>query len=167
MGATTLVTDEGRGYLAYARLSEAPDTNGDVGDHDRSEQEDRDDETPDQGNQRRRGGMSGATRTIPVPVVGGSPVTVAGQFPFTEAAWTQFMAVLQAMKPGLVTDEEPDAPKDPDKDEPVSLAPLDPEKAPRALLAVKPGDSPEPQDDEQGDTAAAHGEADGEDDPAR
>lgn len=38
--------------------------------------------------------------------------------------------------------------RDPDKDEPVSLAPLDPEEALRALLAVKP----EPDDaDEPGE----------------
>lgn len=40
--------------------------------------------------------------TIPVPVIGGDPVVIAGTFPISEAAWTQFMAVLAAMKPGLV-----------------------------------------------------------------
>lgn len=58
-------------------------------------------------------------------------------------------------------------PKDPDKDEPVSLAPLDPEEALRALLAVNPEDSAEPENDQHGDAGGAHGEADGEDDPAR
>ena len=53
--------------------------------------------------------MSGNTLTIPVPVIGGSPVTVVGEFPITEAAWSQFMAVLAAMKPGLVASEPPDA----------------------------------------------------------
>ncbi|HTW20332.1 MAG TPA: hypothetical protein VME70_08990 [Mycobacteriales bacterium] len=52
--------------------------------------------------QDRRGGVSGATLTIPVPIVGGAPVIVEGQFPITEAAWDQFIAVLNAMKPGLV-----------------------------------------------------------------
>lgn len=100
--------------IAYARLSEAPVANGEAGDHDQSEQEDQDDETPDPSERpknKRRGGVSGDTMTIPVPIMGGAAVTVEGQFPITEAAWTQFMGVLQAMKPGLVADEEPDAPQ--------------------------------------------------------
>ena len=35
-------------------------------------------------------------------IIGGSPVTVEGVFPITPAAWDQFIAVLNAMKPGLV-----------------------------------------------------------------
>lgn len=57
----------------------------------------------------RRDAMSGNTLSIPVPIIGGTPVTVAGQFPISEAAWTQFMAVLAAMKPGLVASESSDA----------------------------------------------------------
>ena len=55
--------------------------------------------------------MSGNVLTIPVPIIGGKPVTVEGEFPISEAAWTQFMAVLNAMKPGLVRDSEPDGPE--------------------------------------------------------
>jgi hypothetical protein len=44
--------------------------------------------------------------TIPVPVIGGSAITIAGAFPITEAAWSQFLAVLAAMKPGLVADSK-------------------------------------------------------------
>lgn len=45
------------------------------------------------------------------------------------------------------------APKNPEKDEPVSLAPLDPETALRALLAIKPDeDEQEPIDEETSDT---------------
>jgi transposase-like protein len=46
--------------------------------------------------------MSENTLSIPVPIIGGEAVIVEGQFPITEAAWAQFMAVLNAMKPGLV-----------------------------------------------------------------
>jgi hypothetical protein len=54
-----------------------------------------------------------------------------------------------------------------ERDERVSI-PLGPEEALRALLAVKPDESaPEHQDDEQGHARSAHGDADGEDDPAR
>ena len=44
---------------------------------------------------------------IPIPLVGGSEVVyIEGQFPLTEQAWTQFMAMVAAMKPGLVKPEE-------------------------------------------------------------
>lgn len=43
----------------------------------------------------------------PVPVAPGINVIVEGQFPLTPKAWTQFMAVLAAMRPALV-DEEPE-----------------------------------------------------------
>jgi len=42
---------------------------------------------------------------IPIPLIGGSPVIVEGEFPISESAWVQLLAVLNAMKPGLV---EPD-----------------------------------------------------------
>jgi hypothetical protein len=61
------------------------------------------------------GGRSGNVLTIPVPIVGGSPITVEGEFPVSEAGWTQFIAVLQAMKPGLVA-EPADAPRPADQD---------------------------------------------------
>lgn len=43
--------------------------------------------------------------TIPIPLPGGVVVSVTGGFPLDEKAWTQFLAVLAAMKPGLVTPE--------------------------------------------------------------
>lgn len=56
---------------------------------------------------RRSGGMSEAgILTIPVPVIGGPPITIEGEFPVSEVAWTQFIAVLQAMKPGLVAQRQ-------------------------------------------------------------
>ena len=57
----------------------------------------------------RRGGVSGQTYTIPVPIIGGKPVTIEGEFPISEAAWTQFLSVLAAMKPGLVQNPELDS----------------------------------------------------------
>ncbi len=49
---------------------------------------------------------SGASNmTIPIPLLGGSPVYISGEFPLTEGNWSQMMRVLEAMKPGLV---EPD-----------------------------------------------------------
>ncbi len=42
--------------------------------------------------------------TIPVPVSGAAPIVIEGEFPVTEAAWDQFIAVLTAMKPGLVSE---------------------------------------------------------------
>ena len=50
--------------------------------------------------------MNGNVLTIPVPIIGGSPVMVEGEFPISEAAWSQFIAVLEAMKPGLVKPED-------------------------------------------------------------
>ena len=56
--------------------------------------------------------MSGNTLTIPVPVIGGAPVPIEGEFPISEAAWSQFMAVLNAMKPGLVSQPVDDEDED-------------------------------------------------------
>jgi len=64
------------------------------------------------------GGMSNepGTLAIPIPVIGGSPILIEGEFPVTEAAWDQFLAVLQAMKPGLVQQPESAAVWDVDED---------------------------------------------------
>lgn len=64
--------------------------------------------------QRPVGGVIGNVLRIPIPLVGGKPVMIEGEFPISEAAWTQFIAVLNAMKPGLVRNPEPD---DPGQDE--------------------------------------------------
>jgi len=39
---------------------------------------------------------------IPILLVGGQQIVIEGQFPITEAAWDNFLAVLNAFKPGLV-----------------------------------------------------------------
>lgn len=57
-------------------------------------------------------GGSAGMLAIPIPIMGGPPITVQGKFPVTGAAWAQFLAVLQAMKPGLVaapTEPSPDS----------------------------------------------------------
>lgn len=55
---------------------------------------------------RRMSEPAGAVYTIPLP--GRAPVIVEGEFPVTEQQWAQFMAVLNAMKPGLVSEDQPD-----------------------------------------------------------
>ena len=42
--------------------------------------------------------------TYAVPVAVGSDVVIEGPFPLSEQEWSQFIAVLTAMKPGLVSD---------------------------------------------------------------
>jgi hypothetical protein len=69
------------------------------------------DETPPSSRGRlwrpRRTSETAAVYTI--PLAGRAPLTVEGEFPITEQDWTQFMAVLNAMKPGLVSNErQPD-----------------------------------------------------------
>jgi len=49
---------------------------------------------------------AGSVRTFPIPLVGGATVVVQGEFPITEQDWLQFLAVLHAMKPGLVRDAQ-------------------------------------------------------------
>jgi hypothetical protein len=39
---------------------------------------------------------------LSIPVRPGSVVTVSGEFPISEAGWAHFMAVLDAMRPGLI-----------------------------------------------------------------
>lgn len=47
---------------------------------------------------------------IPIPLIGSSPVQIVGEFPISERAWSQFLRVLEAMKPGLVaSDDDPES----------------------------------------------------------
>ncbi len=46
--------------------------------------------------------------TYAVPVAAGRNITVEGRLPLTEQEWDQFLAVLQAMKPGLVAETSDD-----------------------------------------------------------
>lgn len=94
---------EFRDTIAFAQLASA----GTVG---RETDEVEDDETPppdprQQRQQRRRREpkmTESDVLTYAVPVAAGTDVTIEGHFPLTEAEWTQFLAVLNAMKPGLV-----------------------------------------------------------------
>lgn len=45
------------------------------------------------------------TTTIQVPYAPGQFALLRSSFPMTQTAWTQMLAVLEAMKPGLVSDE--------------------------------------------------------------
>lgn len=47
---------------------------------------------------------AGGERTIPIPLPGGGAVTLSGPFPIEDRHWEYVMAVLDAMKPGLVTE---------------------------------------------------------------
>ena len=51
---------------------------------------------------RQRRMTSEVARSFPIPLPGGATVVVEGEFPITEQDWALFMAVLNAMKPGLV-----------------------------------------------------------------
>lgn len=100
-----------RETIAWAKLSSTQQVEVDEeipgeldGGGETGEREDPANSRVDPGTNQRRGGMSGDTLTIPVPIIGGSPVIIEGKFPISEASWTQFMAVLAAMKPGLVSD---------------------------------------------------------------
>lgn len=92
-----------RETIAFAQLSSAgnlpeePDPPKKAGAHESRREQ-----------QRRGGGVSqDGILTIPVPVIGGAPIVIEGEFPVSEAAWSQFIAVLQAMKPGLVAEPKP------------------------------------------------------------
>lgn len=58
--------------------------------------------------------MAGNLREVPIPIQGAAWPALKAAFPLSEAAWTQMIAVLTAMKPGLVEAPDP-APKDPCK----------------------------------------------------
>ena len=41
-------------------------------------------------------------RRLVIPIAPGESIAVEGLFPLSETGWTQFAAVLEAMRPGLV-----------------------------------------------------------------
>lgn len=49
----------------------------------------------------------GAVRSVPLPLSADEWVTLQGVFPITESSWSQMIAVLNAMKPGLVAQATP------------------------------------------------------------
>lgn len=50
--------------------------------------------------------MTDAATTYAIPVSAGIDVAIEGPFPLTEEQWTQLLAVLSVLKPGLVSDED-------------------------------------------------------------
>jgi hypothetical protein len=100
---------EYRHTIAFARLTTGdtvtPQTPQDHSEEDSDEQN----QTPDPQKPPRLRRMSeDAANVLTIPLMGGSPVMVEGAFPITEQDWDQMMAVLNAMKPGLVSHAEPD-----------------------------------------------------------
>jgi hypothetical protein len=52
-------------------------------------------------------------REVPIPIQGTAWPSIKAAFPLSEAAWTQMIAVLNVMKPGLVEQPKPEeSPKD-------------------------------------------------------
>ena len=96
--------------VSFARL--ADHVAGPVQDHDGQGAEDydrEDDEAQPEPEVRQqddlrqgRRGPASSSMSYPIPLVGGGAVLVEGEFPISERDWNQFMAVLAAMKPGLV-----------------------------------------------------------------
>lgn len=97
-----------RSTLAFAQLpSHVPHGTQTSDDHDGEASLDADD-GEQQDDQAKRGRQSGSVEPIKsyaIPLIGGSSVAVEGPFPITEQDWAQFIAVLNAMKPGLVKNE--------------------------------------------------------------
>lgn len=77
-------------------------------DDESGEGDDDDDDEPEPEKSKRRRRVSGDASVLTIPLVGGASVVVEGAFPIAERDWDQFMAVLNAMKPGLIAPEEAD-----------------------------------------------------------
>jgi len=108
-GAARELADELRATLAFAGLSHAGDILGSVAD-DKPIEEARvmtpvaDPPLTRQTHESRLQPLTpeGRQRAVQLPVPGTSWVTLQGEFPMTEEAWDQMIALLSAMKPGLV-----------------------------------------------------------------
>jgi hypothetical protein len=105
---------EYRDTITYARLTGdatvgAQDPNGGES---HEEKLDPLDPTRGQEQRRKRRQMNTDANVLTIPLVGRAPVIIEGEFPISERDWAQFMAVLNAMKPGLVGEAEAEADKD-------------------------------------------------------
>jgi hypothetical protein len=110
-GATEFIR-EYRATVTFAELGDAyrtaepaatPDTQRVEDDRD----EDNWDSQPEPPSSERRRPTTETTKSYAIPLIDDGSITVEGQFPITERDWNQFIAVLTAMKPGLV-DVSPD-----------------------------------------------------------
>ncbi len=115
-GATEFIR-EYRATIAFAELeteqcTSAPPVMQDASEaeDDRDDDDNWDSEPARPSNQRRRppvlqgsGMQAENVKSYAVPLVDNGSITVEGQFPISERDWEQFIAVLTAMKPGLVS----------------------------------------------------------------
>lgn len=65
-------------------------------------EDDNEDSQPERPSTRERRQPGDTAKSYTVPLIDNGAVVVEGQFPITERDWNQFIAVLNAMKPGLV-----------------------------------------------------------------
>ena len=98
---------EYRETITYAQLSssvtfDGEDSDDEPEDDDGTYDEDHRNQDGNNRRRRRRNPPGDNVLSYAVPVALGADVTIEGQFPLTEDEWTQFMAVLTAMKPALV-----------------------------------------------------------------
>lgn len=106
---------EYRATIAYAQLLPAGTVSPQAAaGEDTTEEEDADEERRSATPRRRRVrrvSTDAEPNVLTIPLIGGTAVIVEGEFPISEADWIQLMAVLTAMKPGLVrerSDEDED-----------------------------------------------------------
>lgn len=92
---------EYRDTIRYAKLADGAtvETQDDESDEDKGGSG-----VPDSKIRRRKQRVSADANVLTIPLLSGSSVVVEGEFPVTEQDWDQFMAVLGAMKPGLIAD---------------------------------------------------------------
>jgi hypothetical protein len=65
-------------------------------------EDDNEDSQPERPSTRERRPASETAKSYNIPLIDNGAIVVEGQFPVTERDWNQFIAVLTAMKPGLV-----------------------------------------------------------------
>jgi hypothetical protein len=122
-GATEFVK-EYKATLAFARLEErpvaapVPTAHGDTSEAgDTPQTINREESTAARPPGEPRQMSRDSQRAFPIPLISGGTVTVEGKFPLSERDWAQFMAVLVAMKPGLVAPDPDDRISDMDTPE--------------------------------------------------
>lgn len=96
-----------RATIAFAQLGDADRTSEPAPTLDTQEvEEDRDDDDgdsqPERPSTKQRHQAGETAKSYAIPLIDNGAVVVEGQFPITERDWNQFIAVLTAMKPGLV-----------------------------------------------------------------